>query len=162
MSKTKHFKRYLKNNIYSWVAIGNLSMIGLFAFGNLLFAEPYIPADVKIPRTKTIKLIEIKPETTIREVTAYNAGVEAQTDDTPCIGASGDDICQLLEEGKNICAANFVPLGSLLYIEKIGECLVLDRMAEKFKNRVDVAMRSGEIERALKFGKQNLAVSLTE
>ena len=45
---------------------------------------------------------------TIRVVTAYNAGDPAQTDDSPCISASGEDLCAALELGQKRCAANFV------------------------------------------------------
>jgi hypothetical protein len=68
---------------------------------------------------------------TIRVVTAYNAGDPGQTDDTPCISASGENICKALAKGKKRCAANFVPLGSRLHVEKIGVCLVTDRTNRK-------------------------------
>ena len=50
----------------------------------------------------------------VREVTAYNVGVRAQTSDTPCIGAGGHDLCRLLERDVKVCAANFVALGTIL------------------------------------------------
>jgi len=96
---------------------------------------------------------------TVREVTAYNVGDPSQTDESPCIGAGGDDLCIRLER-ENICAANFVPLGTKLHIEKFGECLVMDRMHGRYRNRVDIAMRSGERKRALLFGKQRLRVHI--
>lgn len=96
----------------------------------------------------------------LREVSAYNAGIEAQTDDSPCISASGDDICSMLARGEKICATNFVPLGTKLYIKNYGTCIVLDRMNSRFKNRVDIAMRADEYDRAVKFGLQNLEVSI--
>ena len=57
---------------------------------------------------------------TVRIVTAYNAGDPGQTDDTPCISANGENICKALAAGQKRCAANFVPLGSRIYIDKIG------------------------------------------
>ena len=94
----------------------------------------------------------------VREVTAYNVGVREQTSDTPCIGAGGHDLCQLLERDVKVCAANFVALGTILMIEKFGECVVLDRMHRRFAHRVDVAMREHEIEEALEFGRQRRIV----
>ena len=94
----------------------------------------------------------------VREVTAYNVGVRKQTSNTPCIGAGGDNLCRLIERNVNVCAANFVALGTILKIDKIGECVVLDRMHRRFPNRVDIAMRGHEIEEALEFGLQRRIV----
>jgi len=94
----------------------------------------------------------------IREVTAYNVGVREQTSDTPCIGAGGHNLCRMLERNVKVCAANFVALGTILMIEKFGECVVLDRMHRRFAHRVDVAMREHEIEEALEFGRQRRIV----
>lgn len=104
---------------------------------------------------------KIKPQRafsqTIREVTAYNAGDPNQTDSTPCDGAGGN-ICERLEAGEKVCAANFVPLGTKLEIDGYGECTVLDRMNSRFINRVDIAFKKTEKERAIKFGLQTLNV----
>jgi 3D (Asp-Asp-Asp) domain-containing protein len=94
----------------------------------------------------------------VREVTAYIVGDTKQTDSKPCIGATGDNLCNLVEKGVNVCAANFVPLKSKLYIEKVGECVVLDRMNARFGNRVDLAMGKRQHDRAVKFGVQRLSV----
>jgi 3D (Asp-Asp-Asp) domain-containing protein len=99
-------------------------------------------------------------EKVIREITAYNLGDPSQTDDDPCIMASGLNGCELLEKGIKICAANFVPFHTKLNIDNFGECEVLDRMNSRYQNRVDVGMRLDEVERALNFGKQNLAVAI--
>ncbi len=69
-------------------------------------------------------------------VTAYNS-VPGQTDATPCIGAQGTDICALLEAGLDTCAANFVPLGTMLEVEGLGTCEVRDRMNARYHYRVD-------------------------
>ncbi len=86
---------------------------------------------------------KVKSET-IRVVTAYNVGDPRQTDDTPCISANGENICSALANGEMRCAANFVPLGSRLHVDKIGVCLVTDRMNRRYRNRVDIAMRKDE------------------
>ena len=97
---------------------------------------------------------------TIRYVTAYNAGDESQTDDTPCISADGSNICKRLERGEKLCAANFVPLGSKLHIDKIGVCTVTDRMNRRYRNRVDIAMHKSQYKEAITFGRQKLMVSI--
>ncbi len=99
---------------------------------------------------------------TIRVVTAYNAGDPRQTDDTPCISASGENICKALAKGKKRCAANFVPLGSRLYVDKIGVCLVTDRTNKRYRNRVDIAMQRDEYHKARRFGRQKLTVKIID
>jgi 3D (Asp-Asp-Asp) domain-containing protein len=101
----------------------------------------------------------VKSET-IRVVTAYNAGDPRQTDGTPCISANGENLCMALEKGQMRCAANFVPLGSHLYIDKIGVCLVTDRTNKRYRNRVDIAMRKNEYQKARRFGRQKLHVKI--
>lgn len=72
----------------------------------------------------------------VMPVTAYNS-VPWQTDDTPCIGAEGTDICKIYESGENVCAANFVALGTELHVEGLGTCIVRDRMNKRYHKRVD-------------------------
>ena len=104
---------------------------------------------------------KVKSET-IRVVTAYNVGDPRQTDDTPCISANGENICRALANGEMRCAANFVPLGSRLHVDKIGVCLVTDRMNRRYRNRVDIAMRKDEYHKALRFGRQKLHVKILD
>jgi len=94
----------------------------------------------------------------VRVVTAYNVGVREQTSDTPCIGASGRNLCELVERDVKVCAANFVPLGTILKIEEYGMCVVLDRLHRRHTHRVDIAMREDEIEEARQFGLQKRVV----
>ena len=103
----------------------------------------------------------VKSET-IRVVTAYNVGDPRQTDDTPCIAANGEDICSALAKGEMRCAANFVPLGSHLYVDKVGVCLVTDRMNKRYRNRVDIAMEKNEYYKARRFGRQKLHVKILD
>lgn len=98
-----------------------------------------------------IKIYRLKNET-VREITAYNVGVPAQTDASPCIGASGENLCSLIAQGEKICAANFVPLGAKLYIENYGICIVKDRMNSRYHNRVDIAFPADKIKEAKRFG----------
>lgn len=99
---------------------------------------------------------------TVREVTAYNVGVAAQTDDYPCIGATGENLCEKIALGERICAANGFPFGTRLHIENYGECLVLDRMNRRYRNRVDIAMGPDEVKRARHFGIQRLKIGVLE
>ena len=118
------------------------------------------PIDLPLSIDKTPQYI-VRSET-IRVVTAYNAGDPGQTDDTPCISASGENICKALAKGKKRCAANFVPLGSHLHVEKIGVCLVTDRTNKRYRNRVDIAMQKDEYHEARRFGRQKLTVKIID
>jgi 3D (Asp-Asp-Asp) domain-containing protein len=97
---------------------------------------------------------------TIRIVTAYNAGDSRQTDDTPCISANGENLCIALAKGEKRCAANFVPLGSSLHVDKFGVCVVTDRTNKRYRNRVDIAMQKDEYDKARRFGRQRLPVKV--
>jgi len=70
-------------------------------------------------------------------LTAYSSD-PAQTDDTPCIAASGLDICNTKQR---IVAANFLPFGTKIKIpELFGDVIfvVQDRMHERFNDRIDI------------------------
>ncbi len=106
------------------------------------------------------KLERVRLAGMVREVTAYNVGVPEQTSETPCIGASGKNLCSLVEAGRKICAANFVKLGTVLHIDNYGECVVLDRMHRRFGHRVDIAMRQDAVDEAVEFGLQKRVVAV--
>jgi len=91
-------------------------------------------------------------------VTAYNVGKgnEAQTDESPCIGAGNHNICQALDEGKIVFAANFLPLHTKICVEKIGCGEVLDRMASRYSYRLDYAMPANKLKEAKQFGIKKL------
>jgi len=129
----------------------------IFTALDIAYADPMMSL-LLYPKTQDYK---VKSET-IRVVTAYNVGDPRQTDDTPCISANGEDICRALANGEMRCAANFVPLGSRLYVDKIGVCLVTDRMNKRYRNRVDIAMRKDEYRKALRFGRQKLHVKILD
>ncbi|MCF7820688.1 MAG: 3D domain-containing protein [Candidatus Pacebacteria bacterium] len=95
-------------------------------------------------------------------VTAYNAGDINQCWGDPCISANGENICLALEKGYRRCAANFVPLGTRLNIEGFGDCLVTDRMNERYHYRVDIAMKLDEKQKAKEFGIKKLKVEIVK
>jgi 3D (Asp-Asp-Asp) domain-containing protein len=114
--------------------------------------NPTGPVDDKQPKLQT--------HASIRVVTAYNVGDPRQTDDTPCVSANGEDICEALIKGEKRCAANFVPLGTRLHVETVGVCLVTDRTNRRYRDRVDIAMHKHEYQKAIQFGRQNLMVKV--
>ncbi|MCH8049327.1 3D domain-containing protein [Patescibacteria group bacterium] len=91
-------------------------------------------------------------------ITAYNS-VWWQTDATPCIGAQGTNICDIYQTGENVCAANFVPLGTMLEVEGLGVCTVRDRMNSRYYYRVDWFMDK-DVTNAKQFGVQRRTVQV--
>lgn len=89
-------------------------------------------------------------------------GDPVQTDHTPCIVADGSNACKELARGKKICTANFVPLGSRIFIQDFGICTIKNRLSSRYANRVDVAMGKDQKERAVKFVKQDLEFSVLD
>lgn len=102
----------------------------------------------------------------LRQVTAYNVNDPYQCDSTPCISASMENICEALERGENVCAANFVPMGTILRIILPDDsdilCRVADRMHKKYRDRVDIAMPEDMKDEARHFGLQYLLVQVLE
>ena len=92
-----------------------------------------------------VALYEIKSQT-IREVSAYNTGDINQGSGDACISADGENICQALDNGYSRCAANFAPFGTELLLASLDkswrfQCVVVDRMNKRYRNRVDIAMK---------------------
>ena len=71
----------------------------------------------------------------LRMTTAYNA-ILSQTDSTPCISASGLNVC---ETGRNIVATNEFPFGTLIEIDGV-IYEVQDRMNSRYLYEVDILM----------------------
>ncbi len=93
-------------------------------------------------------------------VTAY-ASTPEQTDHTPCITASGYDVCAADRE--DVVAANFLRFDTKLRLpEYSGEKVytVQDRMHERYPRRLDVWRRSTD--EARRFGAQYLWMEILE
>lgn len=139
----------------------------LFLFSYFAFAKDSSNEEiVTLPylEKSPVPLVEVKPldivsEPVKRRITAYNL-IEAQTDGDPCISASGVNLCPLVEAGELICAANFVPFGTILRINDLGDCIVLDRMNERYPYDVDVAMSADQYGNAKEFGVKWLGVGI--
>ena len=145
--------------IIMWLAL-------IFLLARACDLKRILPSQVIIPivEAKNVATGQILPlvesyEAGIRTVTAYNL-IPWQTDDTPCQSANGENICLALELGYKRCASNEFPFGTRLQIQNYGECLVTDRTNNRYNNRIDIAMRGDEIERAKQFGRQTLLVTI--
>ena len=187
MNKTKmNKKNYLtkklkaKKMIHKYLAIITflfiLPMAVIGHFETLLLADleareyASTPIITKEAFAEEVEVYEVKSGT-IREVTMYSSTPE-QTDASPCIGATGQNVCELWKSGINICASNAFPLHTIITVDKLGECLVIDRMNKRYTNRIDWyagydddcldGVDNGDdcpnYRRAWNFGKQNLSV----
>lgn len=117
-----------------------------------------VPANIE-PLEANFKLYSVSEGTT-RQITAYNS-VPEQTWGDPCVSADNTNICERFAAGELICAANFVPLGTKLYIDTIGQCTVADRMNRRYTDRVDFFMDK-DIAAAKNFGIKSLKVLIVE
>ena len=136
------------------------------SFTNLALQKRYYllqPSERKNEnQVETKKEFNDSVNASIREVTAYNVGDPKQNHGNPCISANGENICAALNSGLKRCAANFVPFGTQLYIANYGICTVTDRMNRRYKNRVDIAMKVNEKDKALQFGLKKLKVTIVK
>jgi len=110
--------------------------------------------------TKKLPIInEIKPRYKSRVLaTAYNS-LPNQTDASPCITASGLNVCKRNQE--DIIAANFLPFGTKIKIPKLyGDRIfyVQDRMNKKYSQRIDVWLKN--YSEAKKFGCQYVEIEV--
>lgn len=118
----------------------------------VLFLALYCSTKIvsSIPEYETTEM-NLVHETKEVNVTMYNLGDPRQTDvDSPCVGATGVDLCQL-KKYINICASNCYPLGTKLEVVGLGECIVLDRMNKRYScETLDWAVPLGEKTYSLK------------
>ena len=156
-------KCIIRRSLAKIMVIPLMTMIGVIASINTLALDYSISADINTRHTRQYRISSFGPVNyTIRRVTAYNVGDPFQTDGSPCIAAGHENLCRALAQGEKACAANFVPLNTLLYIQNYGICRVADRMNRRYENSVDIAMKAHQRDNAVKFGVQNLAVSVLD
>ena len=98
--------------------------------------------------------------TIIAFVTAYNL-ISTQTDSSPCIGATGENLCIALSFGEKICASNDYKMGTWLSVPGYGICRIADRMNRRYTGtgRIDVAFPADETREARKWGVKKLKVT---
>lgn len=141
---------FLISIIIPFFRIPEMVKQGYFDSKPVLKQQVVAKDSIATPTPQILTIKRVVAEKT-REVTAYNVGDANQTDESPCIGASGVDICNLLDHGVCVYAANFVKIGTYLSIDGV-ECQVLDRLNSKYPNRVDIAMKLSEKEQAIEYG----------
>lgn len=122
----------LAKKVRAWVLLG-IAVLTVTA----LLLQPYtITYERQTPNEEPTPHIEIQSAYAEARyhVTGYNT-VPEQTDSTPCIAASGDNIC-----GRNdvVACPRALPLGTEIEID--GKRYVcLDRLAPKYDHRIDIS-----------------------
>lgn len=108
------------------------------------------------------KIVPLQPSEKsgqLTSISAYTSRVE-ETDSDPCTSANGANICNLYAQGTRICAANGYPFGTVLHVDGLGDCVVMDRMARKYgKDHVDWYF-GYDLHGALQWGRQKRLVSV--
>ena len=104
-----------------------------------------------------IEIVNPPIQAEIRTVTAYTLRPE-ETDSTNCETALGPrvNICEWAKR-EQLCATRAYPLLTRLQVGDI-ECIVVDRPAKKYGERIDLVMPT--VETALKFGIKTLEVKI--
>lgn len=161
---TSSFKIYLltklvKNKKFSVLMFAIL--LAIFCLPNIS-SHAYFqldPANFVDQIQQYIKIYNAKESKTLKlYVTAYSSTV-AETDDTPCIAASGYNLCQ--HDLENAVACNFLPFGSKIKFPELDPdkiYTVVDRMHERYNSRIDIWKKSST--EAKKFGKKYLTVEI--
>lgn len=99
-----------------------------------------------------------QPKITKLYVTAFSSTPE-ETDETPCIAASGYDLC--LHNKENVVACNFLPFGTKIKFPDLDPdkiYTVVDRMHERYNSRMDIWKKSKQ--EAKNFGIKYLTVEI--
>ena len=105
-------------------------VFGLIAIGNYWEAKSVELTDsqqVRLPEIEN-KINTSKPLSIL--VSMYNLGDPNQNDSSPCVGASMVNLCQLIKYTP-ICASNCYDMGTILEVQGLGTCIVLDRMNKR-------------------------------
>ncbi len=138
-----------------------LMIIGVIFIGALatIASVSHRTINIQNDHSNSPMLKRMHTEVGVRTVTAYTLGRVEENDDSPCIGAYNDNLCELAKQGVKICATREFPKGTLLKVGDI-ECVVLDKTNKRYANRIDMAMESHEL--AVKFGINKLQVSVMD
>lgn len=137
-----------------------LAIIGIttgFMIGFLTEPTPQYYQDTKVIVPENDRhFMEVTP---LYSVSAYNVGDVSQNDDNPCLGAWGDDLCNILSQGGTVCANNYYPWGTKLYVEGYGTCVVMDKMNSRYgKYYIDIAFPSDQKQQALNWGRRDIII----
>lgn len=151
------YTRYGKNHVQTYlqerrreklarkvrkIAIYILLVLATLAILLQPYKVTYERPDYVIPDACDLDVVVCENETgysiELQEVSAYVTGyntVKEQTDSTPCIAASGDNICGRTDV---VACPTYLPLGTQVVIDD-KEYTCLDRTHEKHDGRYDIS-----------------------
>lgn len=139
-----------------------LEMISSANLKNIPEVNIFSIFDAKAQTSNTLPVIEDKEADIVTNfyISAYNS-LPGQTDDTPCITASGLDVCERNME--DIVATNYryLPFGSIIKIPELfgnKEFIVHDRMNKRYTNTLDIWMKDYKTAKA--FGRKYVEVEI--
>ena len=155
-------KGIARANLAGIVVIALMLAIGVAANMSISAPDHPVREDILTEQSRQHSPSSNMMKFTVMRVTAYNVGDPAQTDATPCIGAGNENLCRALAKGEKVCAANFVPLNAYLHIRDHGIYRVADRMHDRFKYGIDIAMAAHQVDKAKEFGVQHLPVRVLD
>lgn len=116
-----------------------------------------LPEPLPLPEIKATSTPETAPgEVILAQTTAYNT-LPGQTDDTPCISASGDNICGRTDV---VACPTYLPLGTMVEIHG-ATYVCLDRTNQRFAHRFDISFDK-DLAGALQYGVQTVEVKIID
>lgn len=131
--KRRRFNARVCKGLLPFLSVLTIATIATTSYAAGLAHAQNVSRETFVSTTPSGEMVKPKRQVYAR-ITGFNT-VRAQTDASPCIAASGDDIC-----GRNdvvACPRN-LPLGSKVEISgKIYTCL--DRTHSKFNGRFDIS-----------------------
>ncbi|MDF1497000.1 MAG: hypothetical protein P1P90_02975 [Patescibacteria group bacterium] len=138
------------------------------AIGTFFFNYVSQGVDAKVLRTVNLSAdtcaLGIEPNQVIKVIATAYSSSPAQTDSTPCITATGFDVCRnyALYGSANTIASNFLPLHSIVKIPEIyGDQLfiVRDRMNPRYgRYNIDIWMPT--YSEARRFGSRQVTIEV--
>lgn len=95
-------------------------------------------------------------------VTAYSSRKQ-ETDGSPEVGATGQNIYKLYLKHDNTCASNDYSFGTVILVPGVGTCTVRDRMNQRYNGKGHIDFYMGyNTKQALQFGSKQMEVVIKE
>jgi len=136
----------------------------IFLFGFRIIKESNEALLMAITENKVMPVTEeIEEQKTYdlsAEFSAYTLSAD-ETDENPCIGSRNLNLCVLKSLLKTkICASRDLPLDTLIDIEGIGQCVVLDHMNIRYKGTGNIDILMDTKDEANNFGRKPLKYNI--
>ena len=139
------------------------AIIAMMVPTNAIVAEPSLGTNGNLALANTMavtaepSIVRFIGRRLLLEVSAYTTSVR-ETDDTPCVAASGENICDPAK--RNTVAANDLPIGKRVIIPSISnEILVVrDRMNARYTGQGNIDVLTDTVADAREIGRRTREV----